>query len=62
MDDQWKGVGWYRPADGDHWKEATGETEWAACSEGDQYGRLFSSYQEFKRFRKVLRAKDRLLL
>jgi hypothetical protein len=60
MDDQWKGVGWYRPADGAHYEEATGKTEWIACSGGDQYGRLFSTYQEFKFLKKVLRAKDRL--
>ena len=62
MDDQWKGAGWYRTADGNHWKEATGETEWVPCSDGDKYGRIFWSYKEFKSLKKILRAKDRLLL
>lgn len=61
MDEQWKGAGKYRPADGNHWKEASGKTEWVPCSDGDPYGRFFRSYRQFKEFKRALRIKDRLV-
>ena len=53
--------GKYRPADGDHWEEATGKTVWVPCSDDDPYGRFFRSYKEFKAHKRKLRAMDRLL-
>jgi hypothetical protein len=61
MDGQWMGPGKYRPASGEHYEKATGDTEWVPCSDRDQFGRLFRSYQEFKAYKRQLRAKDRLL-
>ena len=61
MDRQWMGPGKYRPADGEHYEKAKGDTIWVPCAEDDQFGRLFRSYQEFKAHKRRLRAMDRLL-
>lgn len=60
MDPEWVGPGWYRPADGDHHSKASGKTEWIPCDVGDQHGRDFWSYEEFKEHKRKLRLKDRL--
>jgi len=60
MDPEWAGAGWYRPADGSHWEEASFKTEWAPCPDGDEFGRIFRSYKIFKEYKRKLRLKKSL--
>jgi len=60
MDPEWMGPGWYRPADGNHWSDASGETGWIPSADGDKCGRTFKSYEEFKEYKQKLRLKDKL--
>jgi hypothetical protein len=60
MDPEWCGPGWYRPGEGNSWREATGETKWIPCGANDIYGRPFKNYQIFKQTKRDLRLRDRL--
>jgi hypothetical protein len=59
MDTEWVGKGWYCPDDGSD--EHTGTTKWIPAPKSAKGAKFFKSYDGFKEFKKLLRAKDKLL-